>query len=349
MGIMEALISPHYYVSLFSGRSNIGDNFWVDRPVEENQFEIAHQRYKTNGDGFILVLGERNTGKTALCKRFCDLHSNTYKSYQLFPTEDGSVSIEVFENVLRKVTQLEGDSSQIINLLPHNSILVIHDLELWWERSERNGLTAVRHIKSLIEQFSSKCLFVINMNPFAHGIINVAEPLDTYCSGIVRCLPFNSFELKKLLTTRHQSSGLNLDFGSGSVDTHSEIRMAHKFNKLFSYSAGNPGVAMNAWLSGIQEFSDKTILWKNPHIVNEDAFEEMPEVWSHLCIQLLLHKRMSWDKLIRTIAIEENQMMNALQAMKRLQIVSVRNANIYFLNPTIEFLLIRNFSKRGWV
>ncbi|MBL7870061.1 MAG: amino acid permease [Cyclobacteriaceae bacterium] len=339
---------PHYYVSLFSGRSNIGDNFWVDRRVEEKQFEAALQRYKINGNGFILVLGERNTGKTALCKRFCDLHSNEFKGYQLFAPEDGSVSIEEFDNALCKATQLEGGSSEILNLLPHNTMILIHDLELWWERSE-NGFTIIRHVKSLIEQFSSKCLFVINLNPFAHTIINMVEPLDTHCAGIVRCLPFNSFELKQLLITRHKSSGLNLHFGSGNVNMFSEIRMAHKFNKLFNYSAGNPGVAMNAWLSGIKEFSDKTILWKTPQLEDEDAFDEMTEAWSHLCIQLLLHKRMSLDKLIRTVAMEEHQMKNALQAMKRLQIVSVRGKDIYHLNPMIEFLLISNFRKRGWI
>jgi len=340
---------PHYYVSLFSGRSNIGNNFWIDRPLEESQFDQAHQRYKVSGEGFILVLGERNSGKTALCKQFIDTYADAYTSYQLFPSEDGSTSIDEFDAALRKVTGLDGDSYQIMSMLPHNSLIILNDLELWWERSEVNGLTLIRHLKSLVEQFSSKCLFVVNMNPFAFATINVAEPLDTHCAGVVRCQPFHSLELKQLVMTRHKSSGLALDFGSGATDTFSEITLAHKFNKLFAYANGNPGVAMNAWLSGIMDFSDKTILWKTPTLKDKEAFDRMPAMWSHLCLQLLLHKRMSLEKMVRTMQLQREQVVSAIDVMKRIRIISQRGNEIYFLNPNIEFLLIANLREKGWI
>ncbi|MBK5277598.1 MAG: amino acid permease [Bacteroidia bacterium] len=340
---------PHYYVSLFSGRSNIQNNFWIERPLEEKQFELAHKQYEINGEGFILVLGERNTGKSALCKHFSDTNSDNYTSYQLFSPDDGSLSIEDFDFALRKATKFEGDSEQILSLLPHNSLVIINDLELWWERSAENGLTLIRHIKSLIERFSSKCLFVINMNQFAYATINVAEPLDTHCAGVVRCLPFNSLELKQLIMIRHKSSGLALNFGSGATKTFSEIKLAQIFNKLFAYSMGNPGVAMNAWLTGIQAFSDKTILWNTPTLKDKDSLDLMPKAWSHLCLQLLLHKRMSLGKITRTVQLEREQAIGAIDVLRRLHIVSMRGADIYLLNPSIEFLLIANFKEKGWI
>ncbi len=346
-GILQRL--PHYYVSLFSGRSNIGDNFWVARPNEEKQFALAHQRYLVSRQGMILVLGERNTGKTALCKQFSESTSGTFTPYHLFPPEGGAVAIEEFEAVLRKATKFDGDGAQILSLLPHNSIVVIHDLELWWERTEENGLTMIRYLKSLVEEFSAKCLFIVNMNPFAFAVINTAEQLDTHCAGVIRCLPFNSFELKQLVMTRHKSSGLSLNFGSGVTDTFGEIRLARIFNNLFAYSQGNPGVAMNGWLAGIQDFTDKTISWKGPAIKDGDVFAEMPETWAHLCLQLLLHKRMNLDKIVRSVQLDKDQITESLAVLKRLQLVSVRGNSIYFLNPNVEFLLIKHFREKEWI
>ena len=346
-GILQRL--PHYYVSLFSGRSNIGDNFWVARPDEEKQFTVAQQRYLVSRQGMLLVLGERNTGKTALCKHFAESASGTFTPYHIFPPEDGTVAIDQFEAAMRKVTKFDGDATQILSLLPHNSMIVIHDLEMWWERTEENGLTMIRYLKSLVEEFSAKCLFIVNMNPYAFAVINTAEQLDTHCAGIIRCVPFNSFELKQLVMTRHKSSGLSLNFGSGVTDKFGEIRLARIFNNLFAYSKGNPGVAMNAWLAGIQDYADKTISWRAPVIKDGDVFAEMPETWAHLCLQLLLHKRMSLEKIVRSVQLDKDQITESLAVLKRLQLVSIRGNSIYYLNPNIEFLLIKHFTEKEWI
>jgi hypothetical protein len=340
---------PHYYVSLFSGRSNIGDNFWVPRPSEERQFEVGLDRYQVTRQGMLLVLGERNTGKTALSKHFTESRSAQYGAYHIFPPEDGATDVKVFEAALQKVTRIDGDGAQILSLLPHNSILVIHDLELWWERSAQEGLAVVRYLKSLIETFSTKCLFIVNTNPFAFSAINIAEPLDAHCAGVVRCLPFTSFDLKQLIMARHKSSGLSLDFGSGVNDTLGEIKLARLFNNLFTYSKGNPGVAMNAWLSGVQAFDDKVITWKAPAIKDREVLAEIPESWSHLCLQLLLHKRMNLDKIFRTVQLEKGQIISSLAIMNRLQLISVRGNSIYYLNPNVEFLLIEYIREREWI
>jgi len=340
---------PHYYVSLFSGRSSIGDNFWVSRVEEEKQFESAFQRYLVSRQGAILVLGERNSGKTSLCRHLGEKKSGNHTVYHVFPPEDGSTSLEQFEASLAKATRFEGDSGQTMNLLPSESIIMIHDVELWWERSEETGLTVIRHLKSLIEEHASKCLFILNMNPFAYAVINVAESLDSHCAGVVRCLPFNSLELKQLIMSRHQSSGLALRIDSKQSETIGQIRQARLFNKLFAYSQGNPGIAMNAWLTGIKAFSNKTVAWSDPRIRDEDVFAELPERWSHLCLQLLLHKRMSLDKIMRCVQLEEDQIIKTLDVMKRLQLVVVRGPSIYSLNQNVSFLLINHFRKREWI
>src|SRR5690606_12084569 len=80
---------PHYYVSLFNRRSSIGDNFWVKRPVEENELEEVYSRYRRNGRGMIMVLSEPSAGKSALCKYFAMQKQNVHTPYHIFPPDDG--------------------------------------------------------------------------------------------------------------------------------------------------------------------------------------------------------------------------------------------------------------------
>jgi amino acid transporter len=340
---------PHYYVSLFNRRSSIGDNFWIPRTVEENELEKVYQRYRTNGKGMILVLSEPNAGKSALCKHFALQKANLYTAYHIFPPEDGSIDVLVMEEVLRKATGIQGDSAVLFSMLPQNSMIILHDLELWWERSEPHGLDVIRHIKWMVEEFSDKYLFVVNTTPFSYSIINTAEPLDIDCAGVVRCRPFNSFELKQLILTRHNSSGLSLDFISNTEGLSNQFKIARLFNRLFAYSNGNPGVAMNAWLAGIQNYSDKVITWKRPSLQDGSVLREMPEIWGHFCFQLLIHNRMSIDKMERCLQIERDQVVEITRTMERLNLITWYTTSVYSLNSNMELLLVAYCREKEWI
>ena len=340
---------PHYYVSLFNRRSSIGDNFWVKRPVEENELEEVYSRYRRNGRGMIMVLSEPSAGKSALCKYFAMQKQNVHTPYHIFPPDDGSTEISLLEETVRTATGLQGNSSVLFSMLPQNSMIILHDLELWWERSEPHGLDVIRHIKWMVQEFSDRFLFVVNTTPFSYSIINTAEPLDVYCAGIVRCQPFNSLELNQLIMSRHNSSGLSLDFISNNNSLSNQIRIARVFNRLFAYSKGNPGAAMNAWLTGIQDYSDKLITWKNPPIQDGSVLKEMPEVWGHLCFQLLIHNRMSLQKMERCLQIDQGQIAEIARIMEPLHLITEYATSAYCINSNMELLLIEYFKKKEWI
>jgi hypothetical protein len=251
---------------LFSGRSSISDNFWVTRPEEEKQMKDALNRYRSGMAGMMVVLGERNAGKTALCKYFCEKNFSDDRVYQLFSRDAGATRPEEFTLALQKATRIEGDSNEIFNSLVHGSVIVIHDLELWWERSGEEGLQTIRHIKRLIDAYSHKCLFMVNLNPFAYEVLKKTESLDTYSLGTIRCKPFNAFDLRRLVLTRHKSSGLQFVMGKKAEAEVGEVALARMFNHVFEYSHGNPGMAMNAWLCSIVKYQDRTLVLTMPEI-----------------------------------------------------------------------------------
>jgi hypothetical protein len=201
----------------------------------------------------------------------------------------------------------------------------------------------------MVEEYSDRYLFVVNTTPFSYSIINTAEPLDIHCAGVVRCLPFNSFELKQLILTRHNSSGLSLDFISNTEGFSNQIKIARVFNRLFAYSNGNPGVAMNAWLAGIQDYSDKMITWKRPSLQDTSVLREMPDVWGHFCFQMLIHNRMSIDKMERCLQIERAQIVEITRTMERLSLITEYTTSVYCLNSSMELLLVAYCKEKEWI
>ncbi|MEQ8424490.1 MAG: hypothetical protein RIA63_07255, partial [Cyclobacteriaceae bacterium] len=97
---------PHYYTMLFSGRSSISDNFWVKRPQEEQQLQTALARYRSGMSGIITVLGERNAGKTALCKYFCERNFQDERVYHVFSRDAGSADPLAFDLALQRATRI---------------------------------------------------------------------------------------------------------------------------------------------------------------------------------------------------------------------------------------------------
>lgn len=343
--ILNAL--PHHYLNLFSGRSSIGESFWVNQETEEKQIEQAIGHYFKGYHGGILVLGERNAGKTALCRRIADIHFRKNKVFHLFPGEDGSRSTDDFVNNLSAATGISSDLTGILNSLPYHTVIIIHDLELWWERTAE-GMDVIRMIIEMIATNSDRFIFIVNMNPFAYNLINLIEPIHERFIGVIRCLPLSSIELKQMIMTRHRSSGMTFSLSDGKLET-SEIKLASMFNYYFNYSEGNPGVAMSAWLNSIIHISDKHLTIKPPVLPNSELLDQLPGDWSVLLIQLILHKRMSIEKLQRVFAADFPALRMTLNSLVRAGLILERAKDLYVLNPYVEPFVVKAFKEKEWL
>jgi hypothetical protein len=343
--IVNAL--PHHYLNLFSGRSSIGESFWVTQDPEEKQIARVVDHYFQGYYGGILVLGERNSGKTALCRWITEKHFKGHKVFNLFAGEDGSCRPEDFINNLSAVTGVSSDLPGIMNALPHQTVIIIHDLELWWERAS-DGMQAVRMIMEMIGSYSDHIVFIVNMNSFTYQLINNIDNFSERFIGVVRCLPLSSLELKNMIITRHRSSGLMYSLDNGKIDIP-EITLAKMFNYYFNYSEGNPGVAMSAWVNSIIHVTDKTLTIKPPDLPDTDVLDQLPAEWNVILIQLILHKRMSVQKLQRVFGTEFPGLSMTLSALVRAGLIAVRTKDLYVLNPFVEHFVVKSFKQKEWL
>ncbi|MFO7256854.1 MAG: hypothetical protein DIU61_004105 [Bacteroidota bacterium] len=343
--IISAL--PHYYLNLFSGRSNIGEAFWIVRESDDRIIAQKVHQYLGGRHGGILITGERNAGKTAICRRIAEKHFAHSKQFHLFPPADGSARPEDFLAKLQETTGVKSDLTGIMNSLPHHTVVVIHDLELWWERTPQ-GMQAFEMIMDMIAAYSDRIVFIANMNPFAAELIHAVNGFKDRFIGVMPCSPMSSMELKNLILTRHRSSGLEFALDNVKSDV-SEIALARLFNDYFNYTEGNPGVAMNAWLSNIVRVEENRVVIRAPRRPDTEVLDALPPAWNLIILQLILHKRMSEAKLLRVFRNDFPDLLTHLRSLVRAGLIGRDVDGCYGLNNFIEPFVIRVFKQKDWL
>jgi hypothetical protein len=342
--IMDTL--PHYYKNLFSGRSSISEDFWVSRKYEEAMFEKAVRRFHSGHKGGVMILGGRNSGKTAFCRFVAKQHFADDKIYHLFAPQKGSVDLEEFVLEINKVTGLHGDLNEIFETLPYGSIFVIHDLALWWERSP-GGYQVINRILKLINDYGDKCLIVINMNPYAFKVINDLIKIEDSFISIISSMPFDSQEIKEMIIRRHHSSGLKFKYQKRLEDNISEFKMAGLFNKYFDNTNGNPGVALNRWLTNIVKFSGEYIHITHPKFPNMEVLENLDDDWQVILLQLIIHKRLSMERLTKLLNLDPTETDEIVTTLKRTGLIVEKSSQVYMVNIYVEPYLIQVFKQKG--
>ena len=331
---------PQFYINLFNSRSSIGTEFYVERKADQLRMERAVARYGEGYRGGILVLGERNAGKTVFCKHTVKRIYPDGNVHHIFPPKAGSDRVEDLARVVEQVTDVGGNMQGIAATLPHGTVLVFHDLELWFER-RRDGLAALGVLAQLLDDFSDKILFVLNTNPHSFALMNNLVPMEKKFLSIVQLSPFSTEELKDLVLRRHKSSGLHFRWNRKTEGRLSEFRMAELFDSYFNYSEGNPGVGLNAWLSNINRASGSILDIGVPDIPNLSALQNLDEDWLVVLAHCALHKRLTADRLERITDIKEAEFDTMLHQMRNSGLVDDLGRGVFAINRFLEPFLIR--------
>jgi archaellum biogenesis ATPase FlaH len=325
---------PQYYVSLFSGKSNIGKDFWVKRQTEEEAFKKALKRYKSGYGGGIMLLGDRNSGKTAFAKHITQALCKGKNIYDIFPPIAGTTSTAVFRDLFAKALQQRGDLRQMINRLPADSVIIINDLELFWERTEE-GLEIIKKLEELIDELGKRVLFIVNMNPYAYRLINQMTRLGDRFIELIPLKPFSAEEIQTLILKRHKSSGLDFGYSEGAGQLN-EVQMAALFNAYFNYSNGNPGTALNGWLGRIKKVSNGFIEVSKPDYPSLDTLKQLDAEWDMLLVQFILHKRLTEKKILQITQWTESKTKAVVLAMLRAGIIIEKSSLVYHLDTFIQ-------------
>lgn len=338
---------PFYYRQLFAGEANIHPNFWVGREKELQLAETALARFRRGISGALLVTGEENSGKTSLCYYLTHQPFARENIFWVYPPAGGSCDPAEFHEAVTKALRtnglhLRGKLSRLFKALPPASAMIFEDLELWWERSEK-GVAVIDVIAELINDFGDKCFFIINANLHSFQLINRIRNIENHFLGVIECRPFHAEALKELIMLRHRSTGLKIELNGQGEDALSELRLARLFNAWFDYSGGNPGAALQGWISHVEKFNKGRLMLRSPEPPDTTPLENLESAWLVLLAQLLLHKRLTPARLERIMDSPVREWQAPLAALKRAGLVSEGKNGELAIDPYLYPHLYRKF------
>lgn len=329
---------PAFYRTLFSSKSLINEDFLVPTPEEMAVFQNAIKRHRDGMGGAIMVTGVYGSGKSTLIRFATKKHYKKDRIFNITPPA-GNPTLEAWRLTLLQCLGGGLNSDDIFEVLPLDSIVIIDDLELWWERSH-SGYQILDEIIRLISKFGSRIMFVLGCNVYAFKQMSGIVPFHNHLLARIECKPFDTRKIQQLIMLRHKSSGLNFSYKSASEQGVLPLRMAGLFHALFRYSQGIPRIAMNGWLNSIQRKRQQTIYLVKPEVPDTEVFRKLDKDWLVIIALFAQHKLMSIDTLSNVMKQENAITEHWVSLLQNAGLLVVAENDRYRLTPVIEHLLI---------
>jgi amino acid transporter len=343
--VLDAL--PFHYKQLFFSDQPPGKDFWVGRKKELERAGSAVMRFQSGAGGALMVTGERYSGKSSLsytiARRFFDRTS----VFQIFPRGDGHTQTKMFHQAMETEFQIHGDADQLFAHIPDRSVLVFHDLELWWERNPQ-GLSVMNHLAWLIRRFGHRFFFILNVNSHAFSMLRNLVHIDSYLLDVIDCPPMTVEEIKNLILMRHRTTGLTFRL-NGQIEegTLSELGLARLFKRFHDSSHGNPGIALHCWISRIEDVSGDSVNLLAPEDLDTEPLARLPMEWMVVILQFTLHKIMGHAKLMRLMGWDEQRTRLFIDVLKRAGVIKERGHGLWAINPYLEPCITDQLRIRG--
>lgn len=342
--VLDAL--PFYYRQLFTGQTGINASFWVGRDHELAAAESAVDLFRRGTRGALVITGEPGSGKSALSTMVANQLFDPAKVHRVLPPRGGAVQPLIFGVALERALQLTGDPHQMLRALPRGSVVLIDDLELWWERSE-GGLAVLEQIIKLIEAHGSRCFFILGINTQSFVFINRFVGLGGVAQSVIECGPVDAEAIKSVVMVRHRSTGKKLRLGRKGEDELSEWRLARLFNSYFDYSEGNLAAALLGWIAHIESVREDEVTIRIPLAADPEMLSQLRAPWLALMQQLLLHKQVTFPRLQRITGLDPMVLREQLSALLRMGLLVESRQGIIEINRYLQHFVVADLARRG--
>ncbi len=323
---------PFYYKQLFSNKHQYDSEIFIGRKEELLEADIAYKRYLSNFQGGIMITGEHNSGKTFFSQFIANKFiQNGSKIYEIETSDKRNIDIKFFKKTLENKLNSYGSYQEIFNRIPENSIIIFDNLELWWQKTE-DGFEVIDLIINLIEKFSNKCLFIVNVNHHTLKLMNKIKNVENYFLKIIECKPFNAMELKEIILLRHRLSPIRFSLKKKHENNFNEIDYANLFSKYFNYSDGNIGTSLQAWRTNIKDFKNGILQISYPKNVDLFSLENLSSDIYVLILQFILHKKLDMKTIEKINFNKKNEIEKQINYLKRIGIIQENSNKSLFIN-----------------
>ncbi len=238
-------------------------------------------------------------------------------------------------------------------------MVLLNDVELWWERSPR-GMAVLDHLLEQIEAHADRILFFVDVGRSALRFLQRISSFGAGALALVECGPVDAEVLKEIVVLRHNATGLRYALEGRSEHELSEWTIARLFTAHFDHSNGHISAALGSWLAHIEAVEGDTVSLSWPvsrprHVLlrasgglgkPSDALGALPTPWVALLIQLVLHKEVTVERMLRISGLPRVQLQRSLAALQRTGLIQ-RRRDVVGLNPVLQHVVIHSLEDRG--
>ncbi len=342
-GQLEKL--PFYYQQLFLSKYNYQSEFWFGRGREMSAARRATSRFRAGHRGAIIITGERISGKSFFANHLVNESLQDHAVHTVTPPGAGSTDPAVFQAVLEDALERKGTPDAILDSLPERSVIILDDLELWWEKAP-GGHALLGAIFDMVRVHSNKILFILAFGSRAFRIINRQVPFNDLALVTVQLTPFTSKELREVILFRHRTSGFKLSVDSMLPAGLSQAREARLFNRIFTFSGGNVGAALLCWIAGIKDLKQETIHVQSPRTPDLGPLDGLASEVKLYLEMFILHRKLSVGKLCRIMFEPDDKVRYVLQYMKRAGLLAELAEEVYEIDRYMHRHVARYLSAR---
>jgi solute carrier family 12 sodium/potassium/chloride transporter 2 len=317
---------PFYYKQLFQGKHLPVQNKYLGRDRELSMIDnaIAQER-----NGAILIAGKSAAGKT----HFSQYIANNKFKGKVFKIDSlgKQGTIKVLNHTFASATGKSGDVEQCLFSMAPDSIIIINDIEVWWDRNlEKDALSIL--IK-MLSKFYKKHTFILNVNLHAMEALSKHRALKELITTTI-VLPLVSKDaMRTIILERHRVGGLDLSFRGD--DNKLEGKYFNQLmNKIHSESEGNIGLGLQIWLRQIESFTENKIyLAEHPKL---ETLKVSEPYWKVLLYQFLINKNLTRTKIADFFGEDETELGPFLLDLLKSGMLDEVGKNTYTLNNIVK-------------
>lgn len=289
--------------------------------------------------GVILITGKSSSGKTHFSQYIA--HHKFHGKIINIDSIGKQATIKVLNHTFSTATGISGDVEQCLHNLAPNSIIIINDIEVWWDRNQEND--ALNVLIRMLSKFKSRHTFILNVNLHAMVALSKQKPIKELITTTI-VLPLVSKEaMQSIILERHRLGGLDLSFRGDENKLDSKY-FSQLMNKIHSESEGNIGLGLQIWLRQIESFSENKI-----YLIDLPKLESLKVVnpyWKLLLYQFLINRNLTKSKIIEIFGADETEIPPTLLELKGSGMLDEIGKDNYTINhivkPHIEKWLVDN-------
>ena len=354
---------PYIYRRLFNFDAVADERFYVPVIDSTSTFRKAYERWKQEFPATFAVVGEKGSGKSTFLN--INVESELNGEPEIHITLEQTIwsekqLVDLFaEKIDAHGAETVQDIIDAINGWEERKALIIECMQNSFVRN-LNGYEAIEKLCYLVSETKQSAFWIVSCSRYAWRFLDKTVQLSEYFSHITTSDNLDADQVKKVIMSRHRSSGYSLSFDAGEellnargyrklMDQEEEAQQylqENYFKKLTELAEGNASVAMIFWIRSIRKFDDTCCYIQPLEVTSVEMIEDLRPPVLFTLAAFVLHDSLEYGDLsmILNISGEESRLMlNRLHSRGLL----AKDGNAFEINHLMYRQIVRVLKDRN--